>query len=146
MFIGRGASLHRRSGGNVLGTVINDGGVDRAGLFAGNLTVDNFEQTAGILEIEIGGLLSGQFDVLNVLGDAVFSGGSILFSFIDGFLPSAGDIIPFLTATGGIEIVGTDFSVLGLSPGFDFSVNIADGALAFLANDDATAVAEPPMH
>ena len=144
MIMGRGATLSG-SGGSVFASVVNDGGLIAAGSSTGILTVDNFEQSSGTLAIEIAGLLPDQFDILNVLGDAVFTGGSIQFSFIDGFLPSAGDIIPFLTTTGGIEIFGTDFSVLGAASGFDFSVGIADGALAFLANNDATAVSEPPL-
>ncbi len=142
LVVGRGATL-TGSAGSVTGIVINDGGFIAPGFSPGILTVDNFVQTAGTLAIEIGGLLPGEFDVLNVLGNATFSGGSILFSSIDGFLPSAGDLIPFLTATGSINIVDTDFSFFGAEPGFDFSVNVIDGALAFLANNDAIAVTEP---
>lgn len=142
MFIGRGGTL-TGSAGMVTATVINDGGLVAPGFSPGTLTVDNFVQTAGTLAIEIAGLLPGQFDVLNVLGDATFSGGSIVFSFINGFLPSAGDIIPFLTAAGSLDITGTDFSVIGALPGFDFSVDALGGQLVFQAINAGIAVTEP---
>src|SRR3546814_17804750 len=61
----------------------------------------------GVLEIDIAGLLAGQFDVLAVSSLAAFTGGSILLSFIDDFLPQAGDAIEFLTASAitGLENV-----------------------------------------
>ncbi|MEZ5932377.1 MAG: hypothetical protein R3F54_10550 [Alphaproteobacteria bacterium] len=142
VIIGRGASLSG-NGGSVTGTLVNDGGLIAPGFSPGSITVDAFVQTAGTLLIEVAGLAPGEFDVLNVLGDAVFSGGAIEFSFIEGFLPSAGDVIPFLTATGGIEIVDTDFLIDGLGPGFDFSVRAENGRFALLANNDALAVDEP---
>lgn len=144
LVVGQGATL-TGSAGSVTGLVINDGGFIAPGFSPGIPTVDNFVQTAGTLAIEIGGLLPGEFDVLNVLGNATFSGGAILFSFIDGFLPTTGDFIPFLTATGSINIVDTDFSIFGAAPGFGFSVNVIDGALTFLADNDAVAVTEPPV-
>lgn len=142
--VGLGATLSG-TGGFITAELINDGGLIAPGFSPGTLTVDSFTQTSGILAIEIAGLGPGQFDVLNVLGDATFNGGSILFSFIDGFLPSAGDIIPFLTATGNIDFVGTSFDFLGVGPGFDFSVSSLGDQLRLVTNNAPVAVPEPPL-
>lgn len=143
VIVGRGASL-TGSEGLVAGNVFNDGGLIAPGSSPGTLTVGSFEQTAGTLLVEVAGLGAGEFDVLEVLGDAVFSGGTIAFSFIDDFLPSAGDIIPFLTAAGSLGIADTDFTVSGVAAGFDFSVSAQNGVLALFANSDAVAVPEAP--
>ena len=81
-------------------------------LFDGDLVVED-----GLLEIEIDGSAPGQFDMVDVTGAAHFQGGKIRFVFTDGFVPTANDVIEFLTAHGGVsfdpaltplEFVGTD--------------------------------------
>ncbi len=99
-----------RGTGTFIGDLINDGGVVAPGSSPGTMTIDgNFTLAGtGILDIEIGGLAPGLFDVLNVTGTADLTGGTVNISFLDGY-----DIITdlgpgetwdseFLTAAGGI--------------------------------------------
>ena len=95
--------------GNIGGNVINEGTV-APGNSPGTLTVDgDYTQisTAQLL-IELGGAGSGEFDVLNILGDA-FLGGGLDVSLWNGFIPDIGDSFDFLLAQA---IQGTFDSVL----------------------------------
>jgi len=98
-----------------------------------------------VLEVEVGGLGAGQFDILDVAGQATFAGGSLInFSFIDSFLPGNGDSFEFLAA---YSIEGLDqitFSFTGLAAGFDFQVNTAGGSLSFLARSDGAPPSQVP--
>lgn len=49
-------------------------------------------------QVEIAGLAPGQFDIFNVDGAVNFLGGSILFIFLDGFLPKSDDVVNFVFA------------------------------------------------
>jgi T5SS/PEP-CTERM-associated repeat protein len=130
--------------GQVAGSVFNDGGTVAPGLSPGTLTVAvDYTQTAGLLEIQIGGLAPGQFDVLNVSGDANFLGGSILFSFVDGFLPQTGDLVDFLVANSISGLENADFLFKGVAPGFQLDVQNTGSALRFVAESNAAAVPEP---
>ena len=51
----------------------------------------------GVLEIELAGINSGEFDVLSITGQATL-GGILEVSFLDGFLPEIGDTFDILTA------------------------------------------------
>lgn len=104
----------------------------------GTLTIDgNYNQSpAGTLEIEFAGITPGtQHDVLHVTGDATI-GGTLLFSFIDGFAPQAGNLFEFLVVEGDFNGDFDDVQVLGLEPGFEFDVNFDNGMLSMLALND----------
>ena len=59
----------------------------------------NYTQGAeSVLEIELAGIAAGDYDLLNVGGDAFLSG-TLEVAFLDDFLPSPGDFYTFLTAT-----------------------------------------------
>jgi len=142
------ANINVFSGGSVFGngtlqgSVANIGGFIAPGLSPGILTIDgDFSFSSGILGIEIGGLNPGEFDILDILGNAEFTGGTIDFSFVDGFLPQAGDTVDFLRAdtfaifdnvTFGFSGVGDGF-LLGIDPTFG-----ANGGLQFTSLSDAT--------
>jgi hypothetical protein len=132
--------------GTIEATVVNNGGFIGPGLSPGEIDiVGDFLFNSGVLEIEVAGLGAGQFDVLDVSGNAVFAGGTILFSFIDGFLPKQGDIIPFLLAWAveGLDLVTFDY--VGAAPGFDFKISYeeATNEVVFKALNNAQAVPEP---
>lgn len=71
------------------------------GLSAGNLTIDGDynNDTIAILEIELAGLLAGEFDVLSVIGDASLNG-TLDIDIIDGFIAQTDDRFRILTTTG----------------------------------------------
>jgi hypothetical protein len=134
--------------GTIDATVVNNGGFIGPGLSPGEIDiVGDFLFNSGVLEIEIAGLGLDplQFDVLNISGNAEFKAGTILFSFIDGFLPKQGDIIPFLLAWAveGLDLVTFDY--VGAAPGFDFNISYdeATNEVVFKALNNAQAVPEP---
>ena len=88
-----------RGDGTVVGDVINDGATVEPGSSAGELQIDgDFTQTtAGMLHIELGGTLDGEFDVLTVAGTADLDGELHVIP-IDGFLPQVGQQFVILTA------------------------------------------------
>jgi len=89
--------------GEVVGSVINSSGIIAPGDGAGTLSVDgSYGQGAdGALAVELGGTTAGQFDVLDITGNAVLDG-ALDVSLLDGFTPSDGDTWVILTADGGI--------------------------------------------
>jgi hypothetical protein len=96
-----------------------------------------------VLEIEVKGteIGLGLFDVLNITGDAKFSGGTILFSFIDGFLPEEDDVLNFLIADAVSGLDSVTLAYAGAAPGFEFTVTAGTDGLVFTALNDA--VPEP---
>ena len=106
--------------------------------FLGNVT------SSGIFEIEIGGSDIGLYDVIDVQGDLDFLGGEIIFQFIDGFVPSIGDMFDFLHVGGvvsGFDLL--EFSYLGLPVGFGFDIVVDGSDLSLLAIDEPTATPVP---
>ena len=94
-------------GGTIMGNVVNGGAIN-PGNSPGILHLfDDYQQTGGgILIIEIGGTpSSGAFDQLLIDGDATLAG-TLDVRLVDGFLPTVGELFPFLTAasiTGGFD-------------------------------------------
>jgi T5SS/PEP-CTERM-associated repeat protein len=131
--------------GSVTGNIHNNGGTIAAGLSPGTLNIiGDITQTAGNFEVEIAGLAPGQFDIFNVDGTVNFLGGSILFIFLDGFLPKTNDLVNFLFADEILGLSNVDFLYKGAAPGFEFNVvDNGSGGLQFLARNDATGVPEP---
>lgn len=130
------------NGTGTLNTTLNvDGGTVAPGHSPGTLTINgDFNFTGGILDIEIGGLLPGQYDLLEITGAAHFLGGTIRFDFINGFLPAASDFLAFLDAASIDGLSNMSFAYTGLAPGFQFSVDPNGGALRFTALNDGQAV------
>ncbi|MCC7045564.1 MAG: PEP-CTERM sorting domain-containing protein [Alphaproteobacteria bacterium] len=106
---------------------------------SGDLTVDS-----GVIEVEVGGLGASEYDVLNVLGGVTFTGGSILFKFIDGFLPQLGDTLDFLVADTILGLENVLFGYEGAAQGFLFDISsVGGGLLRFVAENNANPVPEP---
>lgn len=78
--------------------------------------------------MEIAGTTFGSFDVLSIGGSAFLLGGSADFTFINGFVPEAGDTFTFLDAGDGVF----------LDPAFSFSFPNMGADLAFEVVESAT--------
>lgn len=127
--------------GSLIGErIVNNGGTIGPGVSPGTLTIDgNYEMIDGVLEIEIAGLNSGEFDLLDITGTANLSGGTILFSFVDRFLPQADDpLLEIITAGGGLTIgKNVNFAFQGVDESFELAVVAEDTGLRFDALNDA---------
>jgi T5SS/PEP-CTERM-associated repeat protein len=133
------------SGGTIIGSVILDGGTLAPGLSPGILNiVGDLTVLDGILKIEIGGTGAGQYDVLNVSGTTMITGGTVLFEFIDGFAPTAGQTFDFFSGPNA-PIIADDvtFAVGGLQAGFQFDLGPSFTFVALNDGVPTTAVPEP---
>lgn len=94
-----------RGSGTISGSVVNSGGVVKPGDGPATLTLGGSytQEAGGRLEIEVGGIGAGQFDVLALGGTATLGGTLALFP-INGFAGSAaiGDRFAFLTYGGSV--------------------------------------------
>jgi hypothetical protein len=88
--------------GSIDGDVTNHGKIS-PGHSAGNIVLlDDYAQDPNaILEIELGGRGSDEFDLVNISGTASLDG-LLSVSLIDDFVPLGTDTFTFLTADGGI--------------------------------------------
>ncbi len=84
--------------GTVGGDIVSDG-VVAPGTFAGTLTIwgDYTQEANGILQIELGGLDTNDFDVLDIFGDATLDG-TLDVSLIHAFEPNVGDTFVIIDA------------------------------------------------
>ena len=100
-----------------------------------------------LIEIEIAGVLPGQFDMLTVDGMVTFlEDPTLLFRFIDGFAPTVGDHFDFLSAAAMESLSNVRFQFGGLEPGFLFDVVETSGMLTFTALNDGVSQRVPtPM-
>jgi len=132
--------------GMIQGNVSLEGGILAPGNSPDTLTIDgDLILDSGTLLIEVYGPGAGEFDRVVTSGDIVFGDGTIVFSFLDGFLPQAGDAIDFLDIGGAaVDFGNAKFAVEGIADGFAFDVtDLGDGTFRFLAQSDAQAVPEP---
>jgi T5SS/PEP-CTERM-associated repeat protein len=117
-----------------------NGGFIQPGLSPGLLTVQGeFEQTAaGALRMEAAGLGNGKFDVLHVTGNATLAG-RMEISFLNGYLPKAGDVIPFLQIDGTLTGSFTEITFPQLLPGFQIKTQLVGNTYEITALNDAVA-------
>lgn len=108
-------------GGTIAANVVNNGGTVTPGDATGIMTViGNYTQNSGITLIEIDGGGAGQFDQLNVSGDAAFNGGALDIDFGPGFDPTQGETFDLVTASA-LSNLGVTVDVTGLPSGFSFT-------------------------
>jgi hypothetical protein len=121
-------------GSGAINAAVNvNGGTLAPGHSAGTMTISTLNFTSGTINIEIGGTDAGQYDFLNITGGASFSAGTIHFSFIDGYLPTVGDTVSFLSALEGITGFGNlNFDFSGLSSGWTYFVDTYTNGSQFL--------------
>jgi autotransporter-associated beta strand protein len=96
-FVNHGGTL--AGAGTVIGNVTNNrGGTASPGDAAGMLTVNSYAQMSGsTLQIEIAGPNTGQFSVLDVLGNATINPNGLLDPVLqDGFVPTVGESFTFM--------------------------------------------------
>lgn len=144
--VGAGGSI---SGNGVLDGVVTveDGGSIAPGLSPGVISITDDLVLRGALEIELAGLLDGEFDRIDIDGDLIIEGGSLEVTLLNGFLPTVGDRFSFLTVTG--DIIGIDslsFSLIGaLGVALEAEIEqLANGfSLSLLAADPSDVIPVP---
>lgn len=134
------------------GVSVNTGAIVNPGLtptdpntltINGTFTLDN-----ATLKINIAGTGAGQFDRLAINGTAFFTGiDKIIFDFIGGFAPNAGDMFEFMTASN-FDLSGLlapfNISYTGLAPGFQYTNVFDPVANSFSLRADSTGVPAIP--
>jgi uncharacterized protein (TIGR03437 family) len=127
----------------VMGSVSNRGGL----VIQDPATLDisqNFQQTAGTLDVQIGGNQPGQYDQIAVGGSIQITGGTVQFDFVNGFAPSSGDNFNLLSAPGGISTSGASFTTSGLGSGFNYTTSVSNGQFDLTASNSGTATTTAP--
>lgn len=126
--------------GVIAGNVGVFGGTLAPGNSPGTLTIDGnltFDSLASVLEIEIAGTQSGEFDVLNVTGDLIASNGFTLeLSFLNGFTPEDGARFDFLNVGGEsfLDLAFLNVIVNGLNDDTKFAFDFQNGMISLLAS------------
>ena len=115
--------------GGTHATVLIAGGAVHPGFSPGTLTIDGeYVQQDGVLNLEIGGVNPGEYDVLHASEGASFFGGAIRFVLLQPVISARGTLLDFFGG-GGISFLDSsnvsiiDETSLGLD--FDFSTGIA---------------------
>lgn len=151
--IGSGGSL--TGNGTVFGNVLVEGGGTSGfggtvtpGNSPGKLTIEgDFYLSAGaILGLEVAGTQAGFYDELTVSGIAHFAPESrIEFTFLDGFLPKAGDNFSFVVAQGGIEgLTNENFHFNNIDSSFLYDLKVEDGRFTLAALNDGQVITPEP--
>jgi hypothetical protein len=125
----------RLEGNGTIGEVIANGGTVAPGLSIGRMGVTSYSQSSGVLEIEISS--PTDFDRLDVLGKASFTGGHIIFDLIDDFLPKAGEVFQFVTAAELLDFTNIGFGFVGGFGKFDVRSSLGpNGSIELVALTD----------
>lgn len=108
----------------------------------GTLTFNGDFHSSGNLNFEIAGTETRLYDVLAINGNADFTGGNVLFNFIDGFQASAGNHWDFLLADSiaGWDSLTVSFSGLNAGLGTRFTFDSSGAHLSI------TPVPEPETY
>lgn len=109
----------------------------------GTLSIDGDLHSSGNYVFEIAGVNSGQYDVLDIDGNAFFTGGNFKFDFIDGFHPSIGDHWDFLVADSLNGLGMVNFTYAGLGDGLSIDLHNEGGKISLTV---ITAVPEPETY
>jgi hypothetical protein len=118
--------------GTINGAVIvGSGAIFSPGNSPGTITINGDLASSGTWVFEIAGLNAGQYDVLNVTGNATFTGGTFRFDFLGGLTPSAGDTWTFFLANSITGWNSLTFEVNGLAAGQTWSLIDVAGGKAF---------------
>lgn len=130
-----------KGSGTLNGNLLATGGTIAPGNSPGTLTIAGDANLSGaILDLEIGGLGAGAHDVLAVNGNLGLEGAGIIFHFVNGYAPKAGDALSLFLFVSSGSITGLEratFSVLGLAEGFQYDLG-PDGTLTALSDGMAS--------
>ena len=141
LYVGQNGELNG-SGTLDATTVDNDGGTINVGNSPGVLTLSgDLYLGAGTLQIELGGVNPGEYDLLRVGGTTQIGGAVIEFQLYGGFVPAAGYSVVFLQAEGGVDLVNGDVAhaIIGVDRSFAFDLAFDGTSGRFTALNDATA-------
>jgi len=104
----------------------------------GRLDIDgDFTVDEGTILISVRGTEVGDFDIIDVSGTVNILSATIVFEFIDGYLPKMGEEIPFLVSSVGLTTNNVILEYSGVAPGFQFDAMEENGILMFRALNDA---------
>src|SRR5262249_45318920 len=93
--------------------------------------------STGTLKVEIGGSGSNDHDFITITGD-VGVDGTLEVRFIDGFLPSAGQVFDLIGVTGSVSGDFARVTFPDLASGFEFSCKFVNGTYQLTALSDGT--------
>jgi hypothetical protein len=113
---------------NAAGATLKPGNSPGALHVSGSYTQD----PAAALEIELGGVVSGRFDVLSV-SETLSAGGMLAVTLIDGFEPRAGDVFDILDFAEQRGAFDLDLPTLGAGLRWDASALSSRGELSVQA-------------
>jgi autotransporter-associated beta strand protein len=118
---------------DVVGNLVNNGGTFAPGASPAVSTVSgSFVQTAGTLQIEIGGTTPGsQFDML-LVGGVAGIGGALDVDLLSGFMPTAGQTFQFLKASNGVAGMFGSTSLPSLAGGLTWQLLYNSGVAALI--------------
>jgi hypothetical protein len=92
--------------------------------------------SSAVIELDVWG--PGLADRLEVDGTLQINGATLVLNFLDGYLPSEGDLLDLIAATGGVNGSFGNVVFNGLGPGFEYRIDIVNGAVSLTALNDAT--------
>jgi hypothetical protein len=129
IFIGENGTLRVEDGGSVEADVVNDaGGSFITGNSPGWAAIDGDFDSSGDLRMEFAGASKGEYDRLDVTGEAVLSGLVTLdFSLDEGL--DAGDRFTIFEADEGLDMAAAEVDVAGLAEGLDTRTVVTETAL-----------------
>ena len=124
--------------GTIQGNVVGAGGTISPGHSPGtlNITGDVTLSSDTVLLLQVAGTGAGQFDVLNVSGALDLNNATLNLVFLNGYVPTAGDLVnlTMFQATSGITGTLGGVDVSGLPTGLGASVNfdsLSSGTVTF---------------
>jgi T5SS/PEP-CTERM-associated repeat protein len=129
IFIGENGTLRVEDGGTVEADVVNDaGGSFITGNSPGWAAIDGDFDSSGDLRMEFAGTGEGEYDRLDVTGEAVLSGLVTLDFSLDEGLES-GDRFTVIEADEGLDMAGAELDVVGLADGLSAETRVTDTSL-----------------
>ena len=125
-------SLFDFQGGEISGNGTFNGSVNIAagvivtpGNSPGTLVINGDLNSSGDYVFQIAGAAPGQYDVLQINGTAMFSGGHITFEFTDGYTGNLGDSFGFFVANSSSGGNNLTWSIVGLGAGLGYEFSYA---------------------
>ena len=138
VFIGSSGTLQIQSGGTLVGDVRNEGGTFSPGNSPGVAIIEGGLDHTGSIEFEIDGTVPGEFDQIDVTGDARFEGEFVL-DFGDDITPDQGDQFKIVRAPEGVTVGDLDVSVSGLAESLDAGLEVSTTGITAKIEDSVSA-------
>jgi hypothetical protein len=96
----------------------------------------------GRILLDVVGAAPGQYGQLDITGSALLQGLTVI-DFMNGFAPKKGNIFDLINITGSFDFSKNTFEIEGLQPGFEYSVDFANGEFTLTALNDGVPLPEP---